>query len=340
MNTARRCPQHIILPEGNDRRVITAAGELLRRNICRLTILGPPEEVLRLATSLQVDISAATLVDPDTSEQLPALAAELAERRKSKGMTVEAATAQLRSNPNMFATLMMATGAADGMVSGAIHTTADTMRPALQVIKTAPGAAMVSSAFFMLLEQGAKVFADCAIVEDPTAAELAEIGAASAITAAAFGLVPRVAMLSYATGNSNTGPMTSKVREATELLKKHPAILERGIPVEGPIQFDAAVDPEIAAVKYKGKPGPVAGRANVCIFPDLNAGNNAYKAVQQASGCLAVGPLMQGLRMPVNDLSRGCTVNDIVSTVAMTCVQAITAKAIASSAAPTPASKL
>eukprot|EP00873_Tetraselmis_striata_P038981 jgi/Tetstr1/459245/TSEL_000054.t1 len=206
----------------------------------------------------------------------------------------------------------------------------------LQVIKTAPGAAMVSSAFFMLLEQGAKVFADCAIVEDPTAEQLAEIGAASAVTAASFGLIPRVAMLSYATGDSNTGPMTSKVRRATELLKQHPAILARGIPVEGPIQFDAAVDPEIAAVKYKGDPGQVAGRANVCIFPDLNAGNNAYKAVQQSSGCLAVGPLMQGLRMPVNDLSRGCTVDDIVSTVAMTCVQAITAKAAAAASKPAP----
>jgi len=325
--TARACRQRIVLPEGNDQRVVTAASELAARGLCKITLLGDESEVSKLAQRLQVDISKATIINPATFSGLQEMAENLAEKRKSKGLTYEAALNELKNNPNMFGTMMMAMDMADGMVSGACHTTADTMRPALQVIKCAPGVSLVSSIFFMLLSSGVKVFGDCAIMENPTSDNLASIAYASALTAKQFGIEPKIAMLSYATGDSNSGPMITKVREATAMVKeKFPEIADV---VDGPIQFDAAVDPEIAAVKYKGNPGPVAGQANVCIFPDLNAGNNAYKAVQQASGCVAIGPVMQGLRLPVNDLSRGCTVEDIVQTVIVTCVQAINAKSSA-----------
>lgn len=318
---ARARRQRIVLPEGNDPRVVTAACELLSRGLCKVILLGDVDDVSKLAQRLQINIQDATVIDNQTYEGLEEMAADLAERRKSKGVTIEAARRELKNNPNMFATMMLARGMADGIVSGACHTTADTMRPALQVIKCAPGVKLVSSVFFMLLEDGVKVFGDCAIMESPDSAELATIAQASALTATAFGINPRIAMLSYATGDSNTGPMIAKVREATEIVKRDcPMFADK---IDGPIQFDAAVDPEVAAVKYKGDPGPVAGRANVCIFPDLNAGNNAYKAVQQATGCVAIGPVMQGLRMPVNDLSRGCTVEDIIQTAIVTCVQAI-----------------
>mmetsp|Transcript_39465 Transcript_39465/g.111858 ORF Transcript_39465/g.111858 Transcript_39465/m.111858 type:complete len:1193 (-) Transcript_39465:2677-6255(-) len=321
---ARAFRQRIVLPEGNDSRVVTAASELAERGLCKVIILGDESEVSSLAQRLQVDISKATIINPATYHGLTGMAQDLHERRKSKGLTYEAALAELQNNPNMFGTMMMAMDMADGMVSGACHTTADTMRPALQVIKCAPGVSLVSSIFFMLLSSGVKVFGDCAIMENPTSDNLASIAYASALTAKQFGIEPKIAMLSYATGDSNSGPMITKVREATAMVKeKFPEIADV---VDGPIQFDAAVDPEIAAVKYKGNPGPVAGQANVCIFPDLNAGNNAYKAVQQASGCVAIGPVMQGLRLPVNDLSRGCTVEDVIQTAIVTCVQAINAK--------------
>jgi len=318
---ARAFRQRIVLPEGNDPRVVTAASELLARGLCKVILLGDIDDVSKLAQRLQINIQDATVIDNQTHGDLEDMAVDLAERRKAKGMTLETARRELKNNPNMFATMMLARGMADGIVSGACHTTADTMRPALQIIKCMPGVKLVSSIFFMLLEDGVKVFGDCAIMESPNSEELATIAQASAATAKAFGISPRVAMLSYATGDSNTGPMIAKVREATEIVKREcPEVADK---IDGPIQFDAAVDPEVAAVKYKGDPGPVAGRANVCIFPDLNAGNNAYKAVQQATGCVAIGPVMQGLRMPVNDLSRGCTVEDIIQTAIVTCVQAI-----------------
>jgi phosphate acetyltransferase len=219
--------------------------------------------------------------------------------------------------------MMMHRGLADGMVSGACHTTADTMRPALQIIKTAPGFSLVSSVFFMLLPKQVYVYGDCAINVDPNAEQLGNIAASSALTAQAFGIEPRVAMLSYATGDSNKGDLITKVKDATDLAL---TLVPESVHIEGPMQFDAAVDPEVAKVKVKTASN-VAGKATVCVFPDLNTGNNTYKAVQQASGCIAMGPIMQGLRKPVNDLSRGCTVDDIVNTCVITCIQAIGAAA-------------
>jgi len=302
--------------------VVAAAGDLLARGLCKLTILGDPAEVRAHASRANVNLDGATLINP--SDGVPdAMVEALYEARKKKGMTLEKARQTLESDVNFFGTMMMYMGNADGMVSGACHSTANTMRPALQVIKMAPGYSLVSSVFFMLLPDKVYVFGDCAINVDPTAEQLAEIASTSAGTARAFGLKPRVAMLSYATGDSNSGPMIDKVRSATERARE----LAPGELIEGPIQFDAAVDPAVAAVKYKGADAsPVAGKATVLVFPDLNAGNNSYKAVQQAAKAIAVGPIMQGLRMPVNDLSRGCTIDDIVNTVVVTCLQARASK--------------
>jgi len=283
-------------------------------------VLGNVDEVRQLAAQCQADISGCNVVDPTSSEELPALADALFEARKSKGMT-EAKAKDLAQDANYYGTLLMFMNKADGMVSGACHTTADTMRPALQIIKTAPGFSLVSSVFFMLLPKQVYVYGDCAINVDPDSTQLGNIAASSALTALAFGIEPRVAMLSYATGESNKGDLITKVREATAGAR---ALVPNDIPIEGPMQFDAAVDPEVAKVKVK-EASKVAGKATVCVFPDLNTGNNTYKAVQQASGCIAMGPIMQGLKKPVNDLSRGCTVDDIVNTVVITCVQAIQA---------------
>jgi len=244
------------------------------------------------------------------------------EARKSKGLTPLEAERYLLEDVNYFGTMMMHMGLADGMVSGAMHSSANTIRPALQILKTAPGASVVSSVFFMLLEDGVKVFGDCAINVDPDARQLAEIAVSSAKTSLQFGIEPRVALLSYATGDSNAGDSISKVIEATKLAKeiaKNEGFMDPTL-IEGPLQFDAAVDPAVAAVKAKDS--PVAGRANCLIFPDLNAGNNGYKAVQQAANAIAVGPVLQGLRKPVNDLSRGATVDDIVNTAVFTALQA------------------
>lgn len=327
-SAARVNRQHIVLPEGNDVRVLTAAGELLSRGLCEITLLGNEDQVLSLAEKAHVDLSRAAIINPkralldEPTEWAEALVQGMHDARKAKGMTEPEARSLLMHDEAYFGTMMMMNGLADGMVSGACHSTANTMRPALQLIKMAQGYSMVSSVFFMLLRDRVFVYGDCAINVDPSAEELAEIALASAGTARAFGITPRIAMLSYATGDSNQGPMIDKVRKATELARERaPAEL-----IEGPIQFDAAVDPAVAAVKFKGQDSPVAGKATVCIFPDLNAGNNAYKAVQQASKASAVGPIMQGLRLPVNDLSRGCTVDDIVNTVVCTALQSIAAK--------------
>ena len=323
-SAARASKQHIVLPEGDDIRVVTAAAELLARNLCSLTLIGNESAVRHLAEAAHVDIADATIVDPDRvlkdepTEWAEGMVESLYQAREKKGMTVEKARELLRSDPSYFGTMMMMQGLADGMVSGACHSTANTMRPALQLIKMAPGCSLVSSVFFMLLPDKVYVYGDCAINVDPDASALSQIALASCDTARAFGIQPRCAMLSYASGDSNTGPQIDKVREATEHAKE----LAPSELFEGPIQFDAAVDPAVAAVKFKGQTSPVAGRATVCIFPDLNSGNNAYKAVQQASHASAVGPIMQGLRLPVNDLSRGCTVEDIVNTVVCTALQA------------------
>jgi phosphate acetyltransferase len=219
-------------------------------------------------------------------------------------------------DPSYFGTMMVLDGLADGMVSGAIHTTAHTIRPALEVVRTTPGVDIVSSVFLMCLPDRVLVYGDCAVNPDPTAAQLADIAISSAATARQFGIEPRVAMLSYSTGGSGGGVDVDKVREATALVRERAPELS----VDGPIQYDAAVDAAVAATKTKDS--PVAGRATVLVFPDLNTGNNTYKAVQRSAGAVAVGPILQGLRKPVNDLSRGALVQDIVNTVAITAIQA------------------
>lgn len=312
--------QHIVLPEGTDKRILCAAAEVAHRGLAHVTILGNPDDVHSAAHQHAIDISRCTVLDYMRSPHMETYADELVVARRAKGITRETAL-DLLSDFNTFATMMVRQGDADGMVSGATCTTANTIRPALQLLKNPNRRTFVSSVFFMCLPDRVLVYGDCAVNVDPTAEELAQIAAASADTATAFGIEPRVAMLSYSTLGSGAGPAVEKVVTATQLVKEQrPDLL-----VEGPIQYDAAVDPVIAAQKVKGE-SRVAGQATVCIFPDLNTGNNTYKAVQQSTGAMAVGPLMQGLAKPVNDLSRGCTVADVVNTVACTAVQAIASK--------------
>ncbi|RIK14789.1 MAG: phosphate acetyltransferase, partial [Acidobacteria bacterium] len=267
------------------------------------------------AAALGLHLDAAAVLDPQTAALRDDFAQEYARLRAHRGVTVEQAH-DVVADPAYFGTLMVHLGHADGMVSGAITSTASTVRPALEVIRTAPGVSVVSSVFFMCLADRVLVYGDCAINPDPTAEQLADIAVSSAATAAQFGVEPRVAMLSYSTGGSGSGADVDKVREATALVRERAPRL----PVEGPLQYDAAVDPAVAATKLKDS--AVAGRATVLIFPDLNTGNNTYKAVQRSAGAVAVGPVLQGLNAPVNDLSRGATVRDIVNTVAITGIQA------------------
>ncbi|MFE9422785.1 phosphate acetyltransferase [Kitasatospora sp. NPDC006697] len=327
LERARAARRHVVLPEGGEERVLRAAEILLRRNICDLTLLGEPEAVRRKAAALGLtlpdpeapeqpaDRARLRIVDPATSPLRRRFAELYTELRAHKGMTVDRAL-DVVTDVSYFGTLMVQEGIADGMVSGAVHSTAATIRPAFEVIRTSPGASIVSSVFFMCLADKVLVYGDCAVNPDPDAQQLADIAIRSAETAAAFGVEPRVALLSYSTGSSGSGADVDKVRKATELVRElRPELL-----VEGPIQYDAAVDPQVAATKLPGS--PVAGRATVLIFPDLNTGNNTYKAVQRSAGAVAVGPVLQGLRKPVNDLSRGALVQDIVTTVAITAVQA------------------
>jgi phosphate acetyltransferase len=315
MERARADRKRIVLPEGDDDRILQAAGRLLRRDIAELTILGEESQIRTRASELGVDLSAATILNPRTSELCERFAEQYAELRKKKGVTLEQAR-DVISDVSYFGTMLVHNGIVDGMVSGAAHTTAHTVRPAFEIIKTQPGVSTVSSIFLMCLSDRVLAYGDCAIVPDPTATELADIAISSAHTASQFGIEPRVAMLSYSTGTSGTGAGVDKVREATELVRERaPDVL-----VEGPIQYDAAVDPVVAAAKMPGS--PVAGRATVLIFPDLNTGNNTYKAVQRSAGAIAIGPVLQGLNKPVNDLSRGALVEDIVYTVAITAIQA------------------
>jgi phosphate acetyltransferase len=294
----------------------------VQRGLCKVTVICNPQEVNTVGNQLKVDLSDVNIVDPGTSSDTQRYADMLYEARKEKGMTPEKALDLVTMDPNYYGTMMMFADEAHGMVSGACHTTADTMRPALQIIKTAPGCSLVSSVFFMLLPEQVFVYGDCAINVNPDSQQLADIAVSSANTAKAFGIKPRVALLSYATGDSNSGDLITKVKEGCEKAQAMATEQTLDFPIEGPLQFDAAVDPEVAKVKVKTA-SEVAGRANVCVFPDLNTGNNAYKAVQQASGCIAMGPIMQGLKKPVNDLSRGCTVDDIVNTVVITCIQSL-----------------
>jgi phosphate acetyltransferase len=315
LDRARADRKHIVLPEGEDDRILRAAGRLLQREVADLTLLGEEVQIRARAAELGVDLSAATVLNPRTSGLCDEFAEQYAQLRKGKGVTLERAL-EIIGDVSYFGTMLVYNGIVDGMVSGATHTTAHTVRPAFEIIKTKPDVSTVSSIFLMCLPDRVLAYGDCAIVVDPTATQLADIAISSARTAAQFGIDPRVAMLSYSTGTSGSGADVDKVREATELVRRRePALL-----VEGPIQYDAAVDPTVAAAKAPGS--AVAGRATVLIFPDLNTGNNTYKAVQRSAGAVAIGPVLQGLNKPVNDLSRGALVEDIVNTVAITAIQA------------------
>jgi phosphate acetyltransferase len=312
---ARSDRKHIVLPEGEDDRILKSAGPLLLRGVADLTILGDEAQIRLRAAELGVDLSAATVIDPRESELRDRFAEQYAEMRKAKGVTLETARETMH-DASYFGTMLVYNGMVDGMVSGAAHTTAHTVRPAFEIIRTVPDVSTVSSVFLMCLPDKVLAYGDCAIVPNPTPEQLADIAVSSARTAAQFGIEPRVAMLSYSTGDSGTGVDVDKVRKATELVRER----EPQLPVEGPIQYDAAVEPSVAATKMRGS--AVAGRATVLIFPDLNTGNNTYKAVQRSAGAIAIGPVLQGLRKPVNDLSRGALVEDIVNTVAITAIQA------------------
>ncbi|NED99695.1 phosphate acetyltransferase [Phytoactinopolyspora halotolerans] len=315
VDRARGGTRHIVLPEGEEERVLRAADTVLRRGIAELTLLGDPDRIQAVATNVGVDIGAARIVNPADSEWRERFAEEYASRRAHKGVTLELAHDQV-ADVSYFGTMMVLLGLADGMVSGAAHTTAHTIRPAFEVIKTSSGVSTVSSVFFMCLRDRVLVYGDCAVNPDPTAEQLADIAISSAQTAEAFGVEPRVAMLSYSTGESGSGAEVDKVRAATALARQRRPDLS----IEGPIQYDAAVDAGVARTKLPDS--DVAGRATVFIFPDLNTGNNTYKAVQRSAGAVAIGPVLQGLRKPVNDLSRGALVRDIVNTIAITAIQA------------------
>jgi phosphate acetyltransferase len=314
---ARADRRHIVLPEGSDDRILRAASTVLARHIADLTILGSEEPVRARAAELGLDIEAARVLSPHDPEHVEKFAAEYTRLRAHKGMTVERAR-EIVTDVSYFGTMMVHLGLADGMVSGAAHSTAHTIRPSFEIIKTKPGTSSVSSVFLMCLEDRVLVYGDCAVIPDPTSDELADIAVSSAATARQFGVQPRIAMLSYSTGTSGTGADVDKVRTATELVRERTPELD----VEGPIQYDAAVDASVAASKLPES--DVAGRATVFVFPDLNTGNNTYKAVQRSAGAVAVGPVLQGLNKPVNDLSRGALVQDIVNTVAITAIQAQT----------------
>jgi phosphate acetyltransferase len=315
LDRARSDRKRIVLPEGDDDRILKAAGRLLQRSVAELTILGDEPAVRARAAELGVDLSEAIVLDPRTSELCDQFAEQYAELRKHKGVSVEQARETIH-DVSYFGTMLVHNDMVDGMVSGARHTTAHTVKPAFEIIKTTPGVSTVSSIFLMCLADEVLAYGDCAIVPDPTSEQLADIAISSARTAAQFGIDPRVAMLSYSTGTSGTGVDVDKVRAATELVRaREPSLL-----VEGPIQYDAAVEPSVAATKMPES--KVAGRATVLIFPDLNTGNNTYKAVQRSAGAIAIGPVLQGLNKPVNDLSRGALVEDIVNTVAITAIQA------------------
>ncbi|WP_319543442.1 phosphate acetyltransferase [uncultured Pseudodesulfovibrio sp.] len=316
---ASRNKQRIVLPEGTGERILRAADILLRRGVAEIILLGREDEIRDKASKFGVDISGATIINPAESELLDSFAEEYLELRKHKGVIAEVAWDRM-SDPTYFGTMMVHKGFADGMVSGSVTTTAQTIRPAFEFVKTKPGSSIVSSVFLMCLKDRVLVYGDCAVNPNPDARQLAEIAISAAETAKIFGVTPRVAMLSYSTGSSGKGEDVEKVTEATRIAKT--LIEGRGLdfPIEGPLQYDAAVDPEVAKVKLPNS--EVAGRATVFVFPDLNTGNNTYKAVQRAANAVAIGPILQGLNKPVNDLSRGCTVPDVVNTVAITAIQA------------------
>ncbi len=309
--------KHIVLPEGNDERVLRAAARLISANVVELTLLGEEDKIKDRIENLDIplNINNINIVSPTKSPYFEDYVETFYELRKHKNVNMEMARDTM-ADVSYFGTMMIYKGHADGMVSGAVHTTQHTLRPALQFIKTKPGVNLVSSIFFMCLEDRISVFGDCAINPNPNAQQLAEIAISSAQTAKEFGIEPKIAMLSYSSGASGKGADVERVREATDIIK----VQDSNLKVEGPIQYDAAVDMRIG--KSKLPDSEVAGHASVLIFPDLNTGNNTYKAVQRETGALAIGPVLQGLNKPVNDLSRGCTVDDIYSTVIITAIQA------------------
>ena len=314
-NRAKQNRKHIVLPEGNDDRVLRAASILLKRNVVDITILGNEKNIKSKALELNITIDGASIIDPNNNNLIDEYADEYYQLRKHKGISIETATETMR-DVSYFGTMMVHKGHADGMVSGAAHTTQHTIRPSFEFIKTKPGISIVSSSFFMCLKDRVLVYGDCAVNPNPDAEQLADIAISSAQTAVMFGIEPRIAMLSYSTGTSGKGPEVEKVRKATEIIQERQPELK----TEGPIQYDAAVDLEVA--KTKMPDSEVAGKATVFIFPDLNTGNITYKAVQRSANALAIGPVLQGLNKPVNDLSRGCLVADIVNTVVITAIQA------------------
>jgi phosphate acetyltransferase len=319
LEMAKKRKQHIVFPEGADDRILQAAELLLHREVVNITLLGSDDHVRERAATLGLQLKGANILDPQQSERFHEYVEAFYELRKHKGITEENARDML-GDFNYYATMMIAMGGADGMVSGAVHTTRDTIRPALEIIKAKPGFSVISSVFFMCLKDRVLVYGDCAVNPDPNARDLAEIAISSAGTAKVFGIEPVVAMLSYSTGESGQGTDVDKVREATRIAREMALERDFDLKIDGPIQYDAAIDPLVAETKMPGS--AVAGRATVFIFPDLNTGNNTYKAVQRSSGAVAVGPVMQGLKHPVNDLSRGCTIPDIVNTAAITAIQA------------------
>ncbi|MEN3324654.1 phosphate acetyltransferase [Mariniflexile soesokkakense] len=317
LQRALKNKKHIVLPEGTDERVLEAAARLINAQVVELTLIGDEELIKERIEKLDIslDLNAINIVSPTKSPYFEDYVNTFYELRKHKNVNLEMARDAM-ADVSYFGTMMIYKGHADGMVSGAVHTTQHTLRPALQFIKTKPGVNIVSSIFFMCLEDRISVFGDCAINPNPNAKELAEIAIQSSQTAKEFGIEPKVAMLSYSSGASGKGADVEKVREATDIVKLEVPTLK----IEGPIQYDAAVDMRIG--KSKLPDSEVAGSASVLVFPDLNTGNNTYKAVQRETGALAIGPVLQGLNKPVNDLSRGCTVDDIYSTVIITAIQA------------------
>lgn len=314
---AKEHKKHIVLPEGEDDRILIAADRLIQQSVVSLTILGNRDSIETAVKrlNLSLDLGKVEIENPAASPRFETYAQKLYELRKSKGLTLEIAR-DLMLDVSYFGTMMVFLGDADGMVSGAIHTTQHTIRPALQFVKTKPGVSTVSSVFFMCLPNRVSVFGDCAVVPNPSSEQLADIAISAAESALMFGIEPKIAMLSYSSGTSGAGEDVEKVRRATELVKSRRPDLK----IEGPIQYDAAVDPSVG--RQKLPKSAVAGQASVLIFPDLNTGNNTYKAVQRETGAIAIGPMLQGLNKPVNDLSRGCTVADIFNTVVITAIQA------------------
>lgn len=314
---AKAQKKHIVLPEGTEPRILQATAILLAQDIVQITLIGQKEAIAQVINreGISLDVDTLNIINPIESEKYEQYVNTLYELRKTKGLTLELAK-DYALDVSYFGTLMVYHGDADGMVSGSVHTTQHTIRPALQIVKTLPEFSIVSSVFLMCLEDRVLVYGDCAVNPNPNAEQLAEIAITSAETAIRFGIEPKIALLSYSSGASGKGEEVEKVRKATQIAKERRPDLK----IEGPIQYDAAVDPEVAAQKMPGS--EVAGQATVFIFPDLNTGNNTYKAVQRETGAIAIGPILQGLKKPVNDLSRGCTVPDIVNTVVITAIQA------------------